>query len=318
MLTSTATALNATERDTIGIQRFLNKPVRYADLVRAISGLLAESPSGNTGSHARFEIAEAVRRQNSKFSGAVLLVEDTPTNQKVALAMLGAMGLQPALAEDGSAAIAAVSERHFDLILMDCQMPIMDGYDATAAIRAMPGERGKTPIVALTANAMQGDEAKCLRAGMNGFLPKPFTMNQLSAVLGRWLVRSISETGTRANPMAINMSQLTTLREIGAEVGTDLVANVLQAFVSAPEDYLHSIERAIEARDAQKLGRAAHSMKSSAANFGADALATVYSKLESLAREGSMDASQELLEDLRREHAAVVARAREILEDATA
>jgi signal transduction histidine kinase/ActR/RegA family two-component response regulator len=123
--------------------------------------------------------------------GTVLLVEDNPVNQQVAAAMLGRLGLQTILASDGQAAVELTRERDVDLVLMDCLMPVMDGYDATAAIRRLTGARGaRLPIIALTANAMQEDRRRCLDAGMDDFLAKPFTLRQLEAQLARWLPRA--------------------------------------------------------------------------------------------------------------------------------
>jgi CheY-like chemotaxis protein len=122
--------------------------------------------------------------------GTVLLVEDNPVNQQVAAAMLDRLGLQTILASHGLAAVELIRERDVDLVLMDCLMPVMDGYDATAAIRKLAGDRGaQLPIIALTANALQSDRQRCLDAGMDDFLAKPFTLQQLQTQLARWLPR---------------------------------------------------------------------------------------------------------------------------------
>jgi signal transduction histidine kinase/DNA-binding NarL/FixJ family response regulator/HPt (histidine-containing phosphotransfer) domain-containing protein len=121
-------------------------------------------------------------------SGRVLLVEDYPINQMLAKALLSKLGLVWQLACDGSQALELVRQHDFDLVLMDCQMPVMDGFEATAAIRQLPDGRGAhLPIVALTANTMPGDEKKCLDVGMDGFLAKPYTLATLHAMLARWL-----------------------------------------------------------------------------------------------------------------------------------
>jgi CheY-like chemotaxis protein len=127
-----------------------------------------------------------------RFHGAlVLLAEDNPVNQVVALHMLENLGCQVETVADGREAVEAVLETGFDLVLMDCQMPEMDGYAATALIReqgrAEGGEAASTPIIALTAHAMDGDRDRCLAAGMDDYLAKPFTQDQLSEVLRRWM-----------------------------------------------------------------------------------------------------------------------------------
>jgi len=215
--------------------------------------------------------------------------------------------------------------------LMDCQMPVMDGFEATAAIRALPEGRGqRLPIIALTANAMQGDEQKCLGAGMNGFLAKPFTLAQLEALLTRWLPHTSTapaseETLRRTDASnetllpdsgVINMRQLETLREIGSLTGKDLVTSVLRRFLEAADGRMSEIETAISERDGQRLGRAAHALKSSTANLGAEALSGCYRHLEHLGREGRIEEASAFLANLRREHERAVSRIHQILQEA--
>jgi CheY-like chemotaxis protein len=120
----------------------------------------------------------------------VLLAEDTTVNQQVAIAMLTRIGCEVTLAHNGDEAIALIAGEHFDVVLMDCQMPEMDGFEATRRIRAREGSGPRLPIVALTANALQGDRERCLAAGMDDYLSKPFTRAALHAVLMRWLPRA--------------------------------------------------------------------------------------------------------------------------------
>jgi CheY-like chemotaxis protein len=116
--------------------------------------------------------------------GRVLLAEDNPVNQELAKAMLAKLGLTVCVAQNGREALERFAEAEFDLVLMDCQMPVMDGFEATASIRRSPDDRGlRIPIVALTANAMLEDKQKCLAAGMNAFISKPFAFEQLRTVV---------------------------------------------------------------------------------------------------------------------------------------
>ena len=140
---------------------------------------------------ARRESEPAQPSTAASLRGTVLLVEDNPVNQQVAAAMLDKLGLQTVLASHGQAAVELARERDVDLVLMDCLMPVMDGYEATAAIRGLADGRGaRVPIIALTANAMQDDRQRCLDAGMDDFLAKPFTLQQLQAQLARWMPRA--------------------------------------------------------------------------------------------------------------------------------
>jgi signal transduction histidine kinase/ActR/RegA family two-component response regulator len=128
------------------------------------------------------------RPATSGLQGTVLLVEDNPINQAVATAMLDKLGVAWRMADDGEQALSLMAQMPADLILMDCQMPVMDGYQATAAIRRLPDpQRAGVPIIALTANALQGDQQRCMAAGMNGFLAKPYTLEALHGVLASHL-----------------------------------------------------------------------------------------------------------------------------------
>jgi signal transduction histidine kinase/CheY-like chemotaxis protein len=324
MLTSAIANVSALEREACGIGRCLDKPVRHADLVDALCGLLTAKSTAVDPLSAMPAAGSRARH------GTILVVDDVPTNQQLTVAMLSALGWQSSVADNGRSAVEQARERKFDLILMDCQMPIMDGYEATATIRALPGDRGQVPIVALTANAMHGDEKRCFDAGMNGFLAKPFTLAQLEATLGRWLASPIPEqtiaqtaagavTGLESAPAdltVINMRHVATLRDIGNKAGTDLVTNLLRAFVTDSDQCLAQVESAIIAHDGQQLSRSAHALKSRTANLGAEALSDLYRQLESLGREGRIDRAQSLLEDLKAAHGRVVARARNLLDEA--
>ncbi len=123
----------------------------------------------------------------------VLLAEDNPVNQKVALAMLRLLGCRVEVATNGAEALDLVAREPFDLVLMDCQMPVMDGYHATRRIRALPGDAAAVTIIAMTANALSGDRAACFAAGMDDFLSKPITKAMLSSMLEKWEITSPQE-----------------------------------------------------------------------------------------------------------------------------
>ncbi len=323
MLTSTVHSINQEQRAAAGIRCCLSKPVRRSDLLRAMCGALnlADLEAGSR-TVAR---AEAVP---GMLQGRVLLVEDIPINQEVASAMLCALGLHSTLADNGLKAVELARAGGFDLVLMDCQMPVMDGYEATTAIRNLPGGRcEQLPIIALTANAMQGDERKCLAAGMNGFLAKPFTLHQLQRSLALYLPTAAALPGRRAvtqgadrgvetappDAEIINLRTLETLRQVGSRAGKDLVTGLLQRFLDAAEEPVERVDAAITERDASRLCSVAHALKSSTANLGAEALSRRYAQLEALGRENRTDEARALLAPLRREHGRALARARELI-----
>jgi CheY-like chemotaxis protein len=181
-----------TTAQEMGFAACLNKPIRRSELYWRIAavmdGILVEAKP------LRFSEQRAAARSAAR----VLLVEDNFVNQEVAKAMLRKLGYEVDVVEDGQAGVEAAFDREYDIVLMDCQMPKMDGFEATAAIRAREAELQKSarnarrphmPIVALTANAMKGDRERCLAAGMDDYLPKPFTKEQLDGVLKRWVNR---------------------------------------------------------------------------------------------------------------------------------
>ena len=175
-----------------GLAGCVTKPIAQIDLETAVLHALGQSQqvSRNAG-------ADSPRpRDTVLFSGRVLLAEDNQVNQQAAIEMLQSMGFEVSLAEDGLRALAVATSEIFDLILMDCQMPKMDGFEATRAIRREeaesqadlpPQHRRRVPIVALTAEATQEARGQCLDAGMNAYLHKPFDQTQLSALLAQWL-----------------------------------------------------------------------------------------------------------------------------------
>ncbi|SEM70052.1 response regulator [Nitrosomonas marina] len=172
------------ESRNVGIARIIYKPVRHADLYHVIANLLSQAPVENQAS------VRLQHQEEKLLRGRVLLVEDNLVNQQVASSMLQNVGIEVAFALNGQEAYQMVQHQQYDLIFMDCQMPVMDGYEATRLIRQLP-EYAELSIVALTANALSGDLQKCLDAGMNDLLAKPFSLAQLRAMLEKWLPDSI-------------------------------------------------------------------------------------------------------------------------------
>jgi len=162
----------------LGVTQILHKPIRRNELLGLLAG---DGPSARPTRTAR------TPRRERRLHGRVLLVEDNPVNLKVANAFLNRLGVEVITASDGAEAVEQWRRHRPDLVLMDVQMPVMDGFEATAAIRSEEGDQAHTPIVALTANALAGDEQGCLAAGMDGYLPKPLKMERLEAELVRWL-----------------------------------------------------------------------------------------------------------------------------------
>ena len=326
MLSSTYASADQRTRNDLGILRYLNKPIRRADLHRAITSIVA-----------RDDIHTARPKQQSsatvgKLQGRVLLVEDNPINQGVAKAMLVKLGLGFELANHGAEAIDWVRRADFDLVLMDCQMPVMDGFEATAAIRGLPNARGlKLPIVALTANAMQGDEQACRDAGMDGFLAKPYALMALHATLAAWLQQG--QAASQAEPIptaplsagagqasavapAINTKAIDTLQELDEPGSMALVTQLVSSFVDSADGHFDRMAGALAQGDAKRLGQTAHSLKSSAFNLGAETLAGLYRELEKCGRENRLADAGAFLEQARHEQQRALLELRELLAEA--
>lgn len=192
LLTSGGHRRHAERAKEIGFAEFLLKPVRRHQLVTCLEGALGAAAASNpedklSGSDRPIEIDTG-----KAVLGRLLLVEDNPVNQKVAIRLLERKGFRVDAVHDGRAALESARARTYDAILMDCQMPEMDGYDATRAIRALPKDASRTPVIAMTANAMEGDRRKCLDAGMDDYIAKPIRSQELFAVLHRWVPSSKS------------------------------------------------------------------------------------------------------------------------------
>jgi PAS domain S-box-containing protein len=168
------------------VDRYLTKPVRQAALYTCIAELLASQDHPDPiGLDERAHAAEA-----PSGSGRILLAEDNPVNQFVAREMLEALGYEVQVVANGAEAVRAVTQDSYAAVLMDCQMPVMDGYEASSIIRSGGGRTARIPIIALTASAMEGDVHRCIAAGMDDHLPKPVRMEELSRTLDRWLAGS--------------------------------------------------------------------------------------------------------------------------------
>jgi CheY-like chemotaxis protein len=235
----------------------------------------------------------------------VLLAEDNAVNVEVASAMLEGLGLDVSRAGNGEEALHSAMADDFELILMDCQMPVMDGFAATSEIRRHEQQRGRArtlPIIAITANALQGDRESCLAAGMDDYLSKPFTQQALGQTLSRWI--SLPRVAPAPHDIAppegqpINQQALDNIRALSPANGEALLERVLQAFLHDTPVQLRTIQLAIAGNNAGQLRKSAHSLKSSSANVGADALAQRCKELEQMGRNDTTAGAASLLADM--------------------
>lgn len=245
----------------------------------------------------------------------VLLAEDNMVNQEVAHAMLAEQGLSVHVVANGREALDALSKNKYDLVFMDCQMPEMDGYEATRAVRLREREAniGHVPIIALTANAMSGDREQCLRAGMDDYLAKPFTQEQLGAVLEKWLGvqkrpprvksrgsfekksdRSVGEQKDNDGE-GFDRHALDSLRLIQKEGARNLVEMAISMFLETIPQSLGDLRHAVYEGDARQIFMTAHSLKSSSAQIGAVRLSSLFKDMELKGRENSLNSAKNIL-----------------------
>ncbi len=224
----------------------------------------------------------------------ILLAEDNPVNQKVALRMLERIGFSAEVANNGVEALAALERAHYDVILMDMQMPEMDGLEATRRIVEKYPESRRPYIIALTANAMQGDRERCIAAGMNDYISKPIRMEDLHEAFDRCPVKPKAEEVPGDDEAAAPVVNFTVLDELIAMLGNDVdfASGLINDFLEDGAELLVNIRSAYEGGNGSELERAAHTLKSSSATFGANDAAQLCKQLESIGKAGTLDDPQ--------------------------
>jgi CheY-like chemotaxis protein/HPt (histidine-containing phosphotransfer) domain-containing protein len=305
LLTSFAGRGDGAEARRAGIQAYLTKPVRQSQLYDAIVTLIArpEEP-GLEDTHliTRHSISERRAARRAR----VLIAEDNPVNQKVAVRMLETLGYRADVAANGIEAIEALSRVPYAAVLMDVQMPQMDGFQATAEIRRRESieekERGdnfsRTPIIALTANAIKGDHETALRAGMDDYIAKPVNREQLEMVLARWVRDEASPVLSESPTDPLDRKAIEQLRELG---GDELLLELTQMFVDKAATDLTSLKGLVEEGDAHSVERVAHALQGSAGNMGAMKMASICSELQDAGASEDLTSAPALLQRLEAE-----------------
>ncbi len=308
----------------------LIKPIRGRELLDCLDALATGGAScPATASCAAAAADRSVSQQGAIGAGRhILLVEDSPVNTDVAVGILDSFGCTVETASHGREALAIHARRDFDVIFMDCQMPEMDGFETTAEIRRREAAEGRrTPIVALTANAIKGDRERCLKEGMDDYLAKPFTTSQMASALKAVFAGSVMCDAAAASdqPVAVaafsatdvlDESVLASLRQLQCAGRPDIVRRTIGLYMESAPQLLTELQEGAASGDVAALGRASHSLKSNSANVGAMKLAAQCNDLEKLARSGMLAEACALVREVLEDYAVAKAMLSEHLERA--
>ena len=312
----------------LGICAYLSKPVRRHELFRALLQSLGVAlPAGGAES-------EGIAVSHTRLHARVLLAEDNSVNQFVARRMFALMGCPFDIVANGQLALEAVQRGGYDIVLMDCQMPVMDGYAATRAIRQWESTHDggrRVPIVALTANALVGDADQCLAACMDDHLAKPYSRDQLVSTMARWLPphlieldhrrgdESVTRTASRAGQpahasaasagtkqsIALNQRALDNIRALDPDGSAGVLAEAVGIYLSETPSQLAALRAAATCGDMAEVARLAHALKSASQNVGASQLGELCLQLEQLGKSAAVEAARAMLARLESQFVAV-------------
>ncbi len=314
VLTSMGLRGDAGEARRAGIEAYMSKPVRQSELFDCLATLLGRE-ANDTSLLTKHNLSEG----RPAFPARILLAEDNAVNQEVQTCMLENLGCRVDVAADGQEAVAVLERGTYDLVLMDCQMPVMDGFTATAEIRrreaATPG-RARMTIVALTANAMEGDRERCLATGMDDYLSKPLRQEALVAVLRKWMPAATPGGLRGENPAAapvagaapagplpdpIDWNVLDTLRIIQRPNAPSLLDRASTLYLQTAKDYLGRLQGLVTGGNAAGVREAAHALKGSSGTIGAKRMAGLCKELEDMGRSGELEGAIAKLLEVRAE-----------------
>jgi two-component system, sensor histidine kinase and response regulator len=310
LLTSAQGMRGAQDFATLGFAAYLFKPVSHQDLRECLGEILSNNAS-DWHEQTR-SIVTAPSPRGRAEAELILLAEDNLVNQRVARGALKAIGYAADVVGNGADAVAAWETGRYALILMDCQMPVMDGYQAARKIRSREAVGQRIPIIALTADAMKGAEQMCRESGMDSYLTKPLDRIALEATLNRYLERSGKSPERRPETAVVvaasAVDELTPGEPVdwqnllaSADGDREFTDDLVQIFIESGDSTLREIRDALTRGDLVSVGKAAHALKGSSANMRAAATSEAASRLEAAARQGEAEKLKELEGRLRQE-----------------
>ena len=305
LLTSVDQQCSAEQLLAAGFSACLVKPVRVSLLMDALLVVLGTSPEGRNSGLVTLETLMAQRSERPPPSYApgppvharILVAEDNPVNQQVAAAMIEQFGPRVDVAANGKEVIELLALLPYDLVFMDCEMPEMDGYAATAEIRRRNVGGRRIPIVAMTAHAMEGDRERCLAAGMDDYITKPVDPAAIAAVLRRWIRPPGDQPGVEPTAV-LDPRRIDQLRATLGRGGGALLRKVVEAFLADTSGRLTALRQALDGSDAAAVRQLAHALRGSCLNVGALRMAEVASALERVPPEAAATAGPPLIDEL--------------------
>ena len=285
MLTSAGQVVDSKVRPELSITACMMKPIKQPDLLETVHRVLAKPKKSQAASP---PLSPDVQ-PGATGPLNILLAEDNRVNQILVIRMLERRGHRVSVAANGKEALAAISRDRFDVVLMDIQMPEMNGLEATAAIREQEKSTGAhIPIMAMTAHAMKGDRDRCLAAGMDTYISKPVNVNEFFEALESTLATTRqSESNKPAAPSPATLSREAALAQVDGD--SDLLVEVIDLFLKDYPRLLAQMDEAIDKGNAATLQRAAHTLKGTLGIFGAGPAITAARELETVARDGRLD-----------------------------
>jgi two-component system, sensor histidine kinase and response regulator len=315
LLTSLNRYSDSEEVRQAGIAASLTKPVRQSQLfdclatVMGAAGAAAEAAPAPSPTGASSDTRHSLETAKIEPRARILLAEDNAVNQEVAVQILETRGYCVDVAKDGLEALEAISGISYNAVLMDCQMPTMDGYEATAKIRKREGEKRHTPIIAMTAHALQGEREKCLAAGMDDYISKPFQPEELDTVVERWIPQTAPTAEARTSEMssaeapdgAIDQSVLAGLRNLQQDGMPSVLSRLIEMFLDDTPPKLAALREAVGQEEAKVLEQVAHALKGSSASLGALHMASICEEFEAFGRSGDLRHAPGLLSQLEAE-----------------
>jgi PAS domain S-box-containing protein len=305
ILTSIGRKEQLTDYDRTNLAGFLSKPIKHSQLQEILINVLSGKGKGKKDKFVKEVMID--KKLGSQMPLRILLAEDNVVNQRVALRILERLGYRADVAASGKEAVEGVRNINYDIVLMDVLMPEMDGYEATKVIldEFQPDQRPK--IIAMTANAMQGDRESCLEAGMDDYLSKPIRIEDLQTVITKWgkiiydeKDQLISELKSKRAPtFLIDENKISFLRDIQTEDDLNFYIELLDFYISDLPVMIGNIKSAVEERNSKVLQLNAHKLKGSSMTLGIDFISNLSSSLEAAAKENKFDKNtQELVDDL--------------------